>query len=83
MYFAILFLGIICTPTGHANESYFFVTQWSAYANNAPYDNGIALNSSDNNYTTDKVNAQVVVYYNFEIQNFQYTAENSFSALVS
>jgi len=33
MYFAILFLGIICTPTAHANESYSFVTQWSAYAN--------------------------------------------------
>ena len=53
IYFAILFLGIICTPTVHAqNKNYSFVTQWSAYANDTSYIAGIAINSSGTVYTT-------------------------------
>lgn len=60
IYFAILFLGIICTPSAHAqNENYPFVTQWSADANDTSYIAGIAVNSSGTAYTTDAANSRV------------------------
>jgi uncharacterized membrane protein len=47
IYFVILFLGIICVPTAHAqNENYSFVTQWSV--KDSRYYEGIALDSSGN-----------------------------------
>lgn len=60
IYFAILFLGIVCTPTAHAqNENYSFVTQWSAYANETSYIAGIAVNSYGTVFTTDAANSRV------------------------
>ena len=64
MCFVILFIGIICTPTAHATESYLFDTQWSADENNTPWYAGIALDSSGNVYTIDQINQQVVEYDN-------------------
>ena len=64
MYFVILFFGIICTPTAHAqNQNYSFVTQWSdPTLNNQP--NGIAVDSSGNVYTTDTTNGLINKFNN-------------------